>query len=220
MNIMDLAILAVLFISVAFGFYRGSVSSLLGLAACLISVVVAFFAGPQLASLLSANRGVTEMLATYTDAGSLVGDYSLATTQVSGMSAALIQTVLKSVSLPDSIAAILQSNLSSAAFASAGMTTVNDYVSYTIVAVVLQSFSFVVCYFISFILLHAAVGLIGHVFYFPVLKHFDGLMGGVYGALLATDLPNLFFLFILPVFSDIAVSFARWVRDGHAMSST
>lgn len=103
------------------GFYRGSVSSLLGLAACLISVVVAFFAGPQLASLLSANRGVTEMLATYTDAGSLVGDYSLATTQVSGMSAALIQTVLKSVSLPDSIAAILQSNLSSAAFASAGM---------------------------------------------------------------------------------------------------
>ena len=41
MNIMDLAILAVLFISVAFGFYRGSVSSLLGLAACLISVVVA-----------------------------------------------------------------------------------------------------------------------------------------------------------------------------------
>lgn len=121
MNIMDLAILAVLFISVAFGFYRGSVSSLLGLAACLISVVVAFFAGPQLASLLSANRGVTEMLATYTDAGSLVGDYSLATTQVSGMSAALIQTVLKSVSLPDSIAAILQSNLSSAAFASAGM---------------------------------------------------------------------------------------------------
>ena len=130
------------------------------------------FAGPQLASLLSANRGVTEMLATYTDAGSLVGDYSLATTQVSGMSAGLIQTVLKSVSLPDSIAAILQSNLSSAAFASAGMTTVNDYVSYTIVAVVLQSFSFVVCYFISFILLHAAVGLIGHVFYFPVLKHF------------------------------------------------
>lgn len=44
MNIMDLAILAVLFISVAFGFYRGSVSSLLGLAACLISVVIAFFA--------------------------------------------------------------------------------------------------------------------------------------------------------------------------------
>ena len=40
--------------------------------------------------------------------------------------------------------------------------------SYTIVAVLLQSFSFVVCYFISFILLHAAVGLIGHVFYFPM----------------------------------------------------
>ena len=51
------------------------------------------------------------LVGTYTDAGSLVGDYSLATTQVSGMSAALIQTVLKSVSLPDSIAAILQSNL-------------------------------------------------------------------------------------------------------------
>lgn len=202
MNIMDLAILAVLFISVAFGFYRGSVSSLLGLAACLISVVVAFFAGPQLASLLSANRGVTEMLATYTDAGSLVGDYSLATTQVSGMSAGLIQTVLKSVSLPDSIAAILQSNLSSAAFASAGMTTVNDYVSYTIVAVVLQSFSFVVCYFTSFILLHAAVGLIGHVFYFPVLKHFDGLMGGVYGLL--RGVITLYVLFLLvPVIRTI-----------------
>ena len=82
------------------------------------------------------------------------------------------------------------------------MTTVNDYVSYTIVAVVLQSFSFVVCYFISFILLHAAVGLIGHVFYFPVLKHFDGLMGGVYGLL--RGVITLYVLFLLvPVIRTI-----------------
>lgn len=183
MSIFDIAILAVLFISVAFGFYRGSVSSLLGLAACLLSVVAAFYIGPQLASALSANQGVTEMLATYTDATSLVGDYALANTLVSGMSDALIQTVLKSVSLPDSIAAILRSNLSGAVFASAGMNTVNDYVAYTIVAVVLQSFSFVLCYFVCFVLLHGIVALIGHIFYFPVLKHFDGLAGGIYGLL-------------------------------------
>ncbi len=215
MNIIDFAILAVLFVSIIFGFYRGSVATLFGLTACLISVVIAFFAGPHLSALLSGNQGVTEMLTTYTDAGSLVGDYALATTKADGISEALIQTVLKSVSLPNCIENILHSNLSNASFASAGLTTVNDYVSATIVAVVLQSFSFVLCYFAAFILLHAVIGLIGHVFYYPVLKHLDGVVGGIYGLL--RGIVTLYVLFLLmPVIRTIIPSdlITRYLGEG------
>ncbi len=202
MSIIDLIILLILFVSVAFGFYRGSIASVLGLSACLLSLLCAFWLGPRLASLLGSNRGVTELLITYTDAGSLVGDYSLATTQVSGMSTAAIQTVLKSVSLPDSIAAILESNLMHAVFAPSGMTTVNDYVSYTIVAVVLQSVSFVVCFFLSFVLFHMVISLIGHVFPYPVLHHLDGLAGGVFGLLRGVLVLYVLFL-LVPVLNTV-----------------
>ena len=202
MNIIDILILLVLFISIAYGFYRGSVATLLGLAGCLAAFVFAYFAAPYLAAWLGSNRGVTELLVTYTDAGSLVGDYSLATTQVATMSESAIQTVLKSVSLPSGIAAILRNNLAGAAFASVGMTTVNDYVSYTIVAVVLQSASFVCCFFAAFIAAHALISLVSHVFHFSVLKHFDGLMGGVFGLLRGALVLYVLFL-MLPVVTTV-----------------
>ncbi|MBQ7455266.1 MAG: hypothetical protein IJS53_02380, partial [Clostridia bacterium] len=121
MNIIDLLVLLVLAASALFALYRGAVASLLGLAACLVSFVFAFAAGPSLAAALGRNQGVTSLLTTYTDAGSLVGDHSLATTAVNGMSASTLEAVLKSVELPESIEGILRQNLAGAVFGAAGL---------------------------------------------------------------------------------------------------
>lgn len=183
MNIVDVGILIVLLASAAFGYYRGSIAALLGLAGGLVALLLSLAFAPSLAAALGGNRGVTELLATYTDAESMVGDYALATTAVDGIGDSAVQAILKSVALPASLADILRSNLTSGAFAAAGLVTVNQYVSNTIVTAVLQAASFVVCFFVICFAVHFVVNMLNHMLRFPVLKHFDGLAGGLLGLL-------------------------------------
>lgn len=182
MNIIDFLLLAVIFISVALAVYRGFLASLLGLLACLASLLFAFLAGPHLVRLLAGNQSVTDLLSTYTDAGSLIGDYSLSVIPVAVLNDSILETVMKNVTLPPLIQDILRQNLLTGAFAGTAYT-VNEYVTSTIVTVLLQAGSFILCYFACFLALHVAINLVDHVFYFPVLRHFDWLMAAVMGVL-------------------------------------
>lgn len=182
MNIIDLLLLAVLFISVALAVYRGFLASLLGLLACLGSLLFAFLAGPSLAQILGGNQSVADLLATYTDAGSLLGDYSLSVIPVVAINDSLLETVMKNVTLPPLIQDILRQNLLTGAFSGTAYS-VNEYVTATVVTVLLQAGSFMLCYFACFLALHVLINLVDHVFYFPVLRHFDWLMAAVMGAL-------------------------------------
>lgn len=202
MNIVDIVILAVLAISVLYGFYHGFVHTVLSVACCLVSVMVAMHFGPQLSAILRANEGVTQTLATYTDAVARVGDYELASTQVEGMGQNLIDEVLGSVDLPSPIASILESNLANASFAGTFMSTVNDYVSNTVVAVAINILCFVVCFAVAYLLLSMLVSLIKHVFKFPLLKMLDWLAGGLFGLLRGGMLVYVLFL-LVPILSTV-----------------
>lgn len=183
MNIIDIALLLILFGSIIFGVYRGSVASLWGLAAGLLAFPLTLLISPHVAAWLGSNRGVMDLLATYTDANALVGDYTLATTAVENISQSALQAVINSLTLPQSILDILESNISTCVFAASGLSTVNDYVAYTIVAAMLKAVCFVFTYALCSTVLHFCITLTNYVFRFPVLKHFDGLMGGVFGLL-------------------------------------
>ena len=182
MNIIDLLLLAVIFISIALAVYRGFLASFLGLLACLASLLFAFLASPQLAKLLGNSQSVANLLATYTDAGSLIGDYSLSVIPVAALNTSILETVMKTVTLPPLIQDILRQNLLTNAF-SGSASTVNEYVTSTIVTVLLQAGSFMLCYFACFLALHVVINLVDHVFYFPVLRHFDWAMAAVMGLL-------------------------------------
>ena len=182
MNIIDLLLLAVVFISVALAVYRGFLASLLGLLACMASLLFAFLVGPQLAQQLGGNQNVANLLATYTDAGSLIGDYSLSVIPAAALDESIVETVMKNISLPPLVRDILRQNLLADALSNTAYT-LNDYVTSTIVTVLLQAGSFMVCYFVCFLALHLMINLVDHVFYFPVLRHFDWLMAAVMGVL-------------------------------------
>ena len=134
-NIIDIAIIVILGASLVYGLYRGFVHTLLSVACCLISVVLAFAFGPKLAGLVSNSEGMSSTLATYTDALARVGDYNLASLPVDQLPVDRIDQILSSVSLPEPIANILSSNLKGKVFQNSGLTTVNDYVSNTVVGV-------------------------------------------------------------------------------------
>ena len=202
MNVIDIGIIVIVVASVVYGFYRGFIHTLLSVACCLISVFLAFSFGPKLAALVSGSQGVSSTLATYTDAVARVGDYSLASTPVSQLSDGVIQQILNSVSLPDSIANILRSNLKNQSFAGTGLTTVNDYVSNTVVAVAVNVLCFIACFAVSYMVLSVVVSLIQHVFKLPLLKQLDWLAGGAFGLVRGCFLLYVIFL-IIPILSTI-----------------
>lgn len=219
MNIIDIFLLAILLASIVFGFYRGSVASLWGLAASVAAYPLTLLISPHIASWLSANRGVMELLSTYTDANALVGDYTLATTAVSSISQSALKAVINSLELPQSILGILESNIVSCSFAPLGLVTVNDYVAYTIVAVSLNAVCFVCTYALCTVALHFIINLINQVFRFPVLKYFDALIGGVFGALRGILILYIFSLLFPIVLTIIPVGLVKVLFDQSALAT-
>ena len=202
MNIIDIVILVIIGASVVYGLYRGFMHTILSVACCLISVVLAITYGPKLSALVSGSQGVSATLATYTDAVTRVGDYSLASTPVTQLSDGVIQQVLSSVSLPAPIASILQNNLKNQSFAGTGLSTVNDYVSNTVVAVAVNVLCFIACFAVSYMVLSVLVSLIHHVFKLPLLKQLDWLAGGAFGLVRGGLILYVIFL-LIPILSTI-----------------
>lgn len=202
MNIIDIIILVILGVSMIYGVYRGFVHTLLSVACCLLSVLIAFAFGPRLSAIVSNSKGVSSTLATYTDAVARVGDYDLAAANVSQLSDSLINQVLESVSLPQSIQNILRSNLSNQSFAGTGLSTVNDYVSNTVVAVAINILCFLACFALSYVVLSLLLSLIQHVFRLPLLRQLDWLAGGAFGLMRGALLLYALFL-VVPLLSTI-----------------
>ncbi len=202
MNIIDIIILVILGVSMIYGVYRGFVHTLLSVACCLLSVLIAFAFGPRLSAIVSNSKGVSSTLATYTDAVARVGDYDLAAANVSQLSDSLVNQVLENVSLPQSIQNILRSNLSNQSFAGTGLSTVNDYVSNTVVAVAINILCFLACFALSYVVLSLLLSLIQHVFRLPLLRQLDWLAGGAFGLMRGALLLYALFL-VVPLLSTI-----------------
>ena len=90
----------------------------------------------------------------------------------------------------------MRNTLANRVFDAAGKHTVNEYVSATIVSVALQAVSFVICFVLCFLALHMLINLANHVFYFPVLKHFDGITAALLGLLRGMLLLYVLFLLV------------------------
>lgn len=202
MNVVDIVILGILALSVVYGLHRGFVRTVLSVAAVIVAVILAFTFSPRLADYVRQSPGVTSTLTTYTDAVARVGDYDLAQQNVDNLSPTLVDTILDSVALPEQIASILRTNLNGHVFSGTGVTTVNDYVQNTLVAVAINVLSFIVCFFVAYLLLGLLCSLIHHVFRFPILKQLDWLAGGLFGLLRGGLMVYVIFL-LLPILSTV-----------------
>lgn len=202
MNVIDIVILVILAASVILGLYKGFLHTILSVGCCLLSILIAFSFGPRLADIVSGNQSISSSLATFTDAVARVGDYDLASTDVSQMDDSLISRVLDSVNLPDSIENVLRGNLETRNYQNAGLSTVNDYVSNTVVAVALDILCFIAAFALSYLVLSLVVSLIQHVFKLPLLKQLDWLAGGAFGLIRGAVVLYVIFLAI-PILSTV-----------------
>lgn len=181
MNIVDIVILVVLGISVLYGFYHGFLHTVTNLVAALVSIVTAFAFGPKLAQVFITSPAVTNFLSTYTDSVSRVGDFDLASSSVVGISQNTIDTILRSVKLPESLSKVLEQNLLGQVFSGSGVNSVNSYVSNTIIAASVHVISYLLVFAAAYLILSFLISMLGHVVNFPILKQLDWLAGGIFG---------------------------------------
>ena len=183
MAIVDIIILAILGISVLVGMYRGFVASVASLGGCALSVGLSFWLNPRLVEWVQSNPDVIRTLMSYTDAGTRIGDQTLAQSSVATLGESGIAEILSKVNLPGPLQELLRNNLQGQVFRSAGLTQVGDYVSQTIVSAVVNVLCFVVCFIACFLVIHLVLGFLKAIFRFPVLKQLNALVGGGFGLL-------------------------------------
>lgn len=202
MNIVDYVIIGIVAISMIYGIYKGFVKTLLSSACFLLAIFLSFTFAPKLSAILSGNETIASSLANYTDAIARVGDYDLAQTAVNALNESGIDRIIQAVNLPDRLAEILRENLAGSVFENLGLSTVNEYVSNTIVTIVLNILCYLVCFFVFRLVLKLLAALIEHIFRLPVLKQMDWLAGGVFGILRGAALVYLLFL-LVPLFDTV-----------------
>ena len=185
MNAIDIIIIAVIGLSTLFGLYRGFIQSVLNLGSGLISVVGSFWLFPKLSDILSSNTGFTRFIGTYTDSGSILGNLDLSSLAVNALSEQNIAQIVEKANLPEPLGTLLSHNLAQQVFSPLGSlaTNVGDYVNQTVISVSINVLCFLLCFLICFVVTHILVNMLRAVFRYPVLKHFDWLMGGAFGFL-------------------------------------
>lgn len=185
MNAIDIIIIAVIGLSTLFGLYRGFIQSVLNLGSGLVSVWGSFWLFPRLSDILSSNTAFTRFISTYTDSGSILGNLDLSSLTVNALSEQSILQIVEKANLPEPIGTLLAHNLAQQVFAPLGSlaTNVGDYLNQTVISVSVNVLCFLLCFVICFAVSHIVINMLRAIFNYPVLKHFDGILGGAFGFL-------------------------------------
>jgi len=184
MNVVDYVVLGLMGLSVLFGFYRGFVSTVLNTGGGLVALILSFLIYPGVAGLIQGNQELVRSLMHYTDASSRLGDLELSLTNVATLTKDKIAEIVAKVQLPAPLDTLLQVNLEQRVYGvSAGIDTVAEYVSQTILTACINILCFLLCFAVIYIIWAVVVNLLKSIFRFPVLKQLDWLAGGVLGFL-------------------------------------
>lgn len=204
LNVVDFVILAILGLSLVAGMYKGFLASGLTTA----GFVAAFFGAqslyPQLSSAIQSNASLMNVLKYYLDASSMFKSVGLAEKSVAGatQNGLLAQAVNELTGLPKVIVTAFQGNVDKQIFSSLGFDTMTDYLNQTIWASVINVVSFLILFIVAYILASLVVGLLNNVFHFPLLKHFDWLLGGAFGLVRGIVIVSLI-LAVLPLITSV-----------------
>ena len=217
MNIFDLAILAVLLLSVAYAIYRGAVQTVLNTGALILAVLLAYPLSVPLSDAIAGNTAITSQLLTYTDALARVGDVELANTPVTGISPETIDLVVENTGLPDALATILRRNLESGARIESDRT-VNDYVQSAVLASAIRILSYLICVFGVYIALALIISLANYVFHFPLIRGVDWAAAGLFGLARGAMLLALFFLLVPLALTVVPLDAVKDLLSGSAMA--
>lgn len=182
-SILNLLALAALLGSAAVGFYQGSVKSTLGIASYFLSFLSAWIFYPLMASNIRAAGKVIPSIVYYSESSRMLESVDMMRLNVSSYTPEQTRELMAQLNLPHPVGKLLSTNLINHAFASEGLTSLNDYLSMTIAHMTVNLLSFLAIFLCVQVALSLVVYLCDSVFPFPVMQQLDGVLGALLGFL-------------------------------------
>ncbi len=198
MNIIDLAIIAILALGFGLGWYKGFLVTALNLGSYVISWVASFAGYKMLASFILEKTNLDNTLLYLTAGVEKLSDMTVANVDVSQLPDERVVSIIETSELPKPIESMMTNNILNRVFADQGITTLSDYFNQTIINLSLSLISFLIIFLAVRIISMFVIGLIDHVIDLPVLKQFDKIIGGAAGVLQAVFIVAVIFA-IIPI---------------------
>jgi len=219
LNIVDFGIIAVIVIGILIGYYKGLMSSVIGIGASILSTLGALLLYRPMARLVDAKFGVVEKLVYYAESldmlnsvenPSLLNAIETARIPVVDLTPQYLEELLSRISLPRPLGALLSYNVENLTFQDKGITLLGDYLSYTVAYMATGIIMFIVMYVLLRLVFLFISNLTDYMVTFPVLKYADSVGGAVLGVINAL-LALLVIFLILPVIMAFLPVDELWV---------
>ena len=203
MNIVDIIILAILGLSLFSGMYKGFITSTLALVGFCGAWIASLASYQYLVKAVTANESLMKFFTGLVGALDIFKTTSLANMPVANATAANIDQAVSEISIP-LIDKLFRNNVVGQVFANEGLSTMNDYLTQTLMTTALN----IICFLLMFIVIYAAVllivNLLNNVFRFPALRHLDWLLGGVFGLVRGLVIVMLIFAVVPTIASALS----------------
>lgn len=198
MNLLDFGIIGIIVLLTLLGFYQGFLVSVLNIASFFVSWLVSVIVSPAAATLVKAQQSLATQMLYYTEGAELIGNVEYARTMVSQLSAQQMDKIVSESTVPSHIDSLVRSNMAGEVFKTQNISTVGDYFNQTIVNFAINVISFLAVFLIVRAILSIFIHATDYTVKLPVLKHFDGLLGGAFGIVRGLFIVFLIFM-VVPV---------------------
>lgn len=202
MNIIDLIILAILAFSLVSGMHKGFITSTLALLGFCASWVLAYASYGYLVTAVQQNESMIGFLNGLVGAADLFKTRALAELEVAAATAADIDLAVGEVGIP-LINELFRSNVIGQVFANSGLVTMSEYLTQTLLNSVLNITAFILSFAVIYMAVLLLVNMLNNVFRFPLLRHFDWLLGGAFGLVRGAVIVMLIFSVVPTVCSAL-----------------
>ena len=173
MNLLDIAVLAVLVLFVLHGIYRGFLPTLLSIGAYILAWLVAIVLLPVGSNAIRSNEKLFNTMLYYTEGSEYVGNVELSKTNINEISTDTLNDVFSNADLPYPVAKNIADNIAKEQFADSGIVTLGDYFNQTIVSLFINILVFLVLFALMRIVLAFIINGIDYAWTLPQLRMAD-----------------------------------------------
>ena len=218
-NLIDVAIVAIIGLSVAYGLYSGLLSSVMNIVGLVVAWACAIFAYPTLSEWIVENTDWLQQIVHYTEGASSITSLETARTAVSGVSESFVIQAVNNANFPWPFSTMVYENIMGEAYAAHGLTTIADYFNYTLGYAALNIISFILILVIVYALFSMVNVLISYVAKLPVLRQFDSLLGGGFGLIRGIFIVFVIFMLVPVMLAVVPVTLVQEMIDESRLAS-
>ena len=219
MNLIDVAIIAIIGLSIAYGMYSGLLSSVINIAGLVLAWGCAFFMYSSLSEWIIENTDLLQQIVHYTEGASNIKSLETARMVVSAVPESFIAQAVADAGFPWPFNNMLMENIAGQVYAAQGLLTFEDYFNYTLAYAALNIISFLIILLTVYALFSIINVMLSYVMKLPVLRQFDSLLGGGFGLIRGIFIVFVLFMLVPVVLAVVPVTLVQEMINESRLAS-